>query len=260
MADGVTIEGRDVGEGRDVPFPPHHPWDRTFFLVLVGLIWLVMFAGFGFDATNHIAKHGFDYPPIVHVHAAVFVGWLVLVTVQLFLIRKGDYRTHMRLGWLALVLVPLMLVLGPATALYVDRVNYARLDPTTPSFMSTQFTNVIGSSVLILGGVLMRRHAAAHKRLMLMGTVALTEPGFGRLIEDPLYHLLRDGIWPYMVETYVGTWALIILFAGYDLITRKRLHPAFVAAVVWCLANESLAAWLYYQPGWAVFTRHLLGH
>ena len=258
MADGAAIARQD--EGGAEPFAPHHRWDRNFFLVLVGLIWLVMFAGFGFDATDHIAKHGLDYAPIVHIHAAVFVGWLVLLTVQLFLIRKGDYRTHMRLGWLALVLVPLMLVLGPATAISVDAAKYATLDPTTPSFMSTQFTNVIGSSVLILCGVLMRRHAAGHKRLMLMGTVALTEPGFGRLIEDPLYKVLHDGFWPYMFETYVGSWGLMLLLAGYDLVTRKRLHRAFVAAVLWCLANESLAAWLYYQPGWAVFTRHLLGH
>lgn len=260
MTDGQAIDEQVLSGGRGEPFPPHHPWDRTFFLILVGLIWLVMFAGFGFDATQHIAKYGLDYAPIVHIHAAVFVGWLVLLTVQLFLVRKGNYRTHMRLGWLALALVPLMLILGPATAIYVDRLHYATLDPTTPPFMSTQFTNVIGASVLILCGLVLRKSAAVHKRLMLMGTVALTEPGFGRLIEDPLYHVFHDGFWPYMVETYIGTWGLMTLFAAYDLMTRKRLHPAFVAAVAWCLCNESVAAWLYYQPAWAVFTRHLLGH
>jgi len=258
MVDGAAVAAQAVR--RAEPFPPDHPWDRNFFMILVGLVWLVMLAGFGYDATVHIAKHGLDYAPIVHIHAAVFVGWLVLLTVQLFLIRKGDYRTHMRLGWLALALVPMMMTLGPAAAIHVDRVNYATLDPTTPSFMGTQFTNVIGSSALILCGVLMRKHPAAHKRLMLMGTIALTEPGFGRLIEDPLYRVFHDGFWPYLFETYVGSWGLMILFAAYDLTTRKRLHPVFVAAVAWCLCNEALASWLYYEPWWAAFTRHLLGH
>ena len=260
MTDGLAMGGQGVAGRKAEPFPPHHPWDRNFFLVFVGLIWLAMITGFGLDMARDAAKHPLNYPLIVHFHAAVFVGWLVLLTVQLVLIRRGDYRLHMRLGWLALAMVVLMMILGPATVLYVDRVDYATLDPSAPPFMSTQFTNVIGSCVLILCGVALRKHAAAHKRLMLMGTVALTEPGFSRFLFEPLYGLFHDGVWPYMVETYVGSWGLMILFGAYDMMTRKRLHPAFGVAVIWCLANESLSAWLYYQPWWGTFTRHLIGH
>lgn len=46
----------------------------------------------------------------------------------------------------------------------------------------------------------------------------------------------------------------------YDLATRGRLHPAYVAAFGWCVANEMAAAWLYYQPWWGNITRHLVGH
>ena len=40
---------------------------------------------------------------------------------------------------------------------------------------------VVGSIVLLTAGFLMRRNPAAHKRLMVMGTIALTEPGFSRI-------------------------------------------------------------------------------
>jgi hypothetical protein len=38
--------------------------------------------GFGSDGFNHLRKDGLDYPLIVHFHAVLFVGWLVLFTVS----------------------------------------------------------------------------------------------------------------------------------------------------------------------------------
>ncbi|MGZ3305805.1 MAG: hypothetical protein ACXU8U_08075, partial [Asticcacaulis sp.] len=72
--------------------------------------------------------------------------------------------------------------------------------------------------------------------------------------------IFGEGFWPYIVETYVGTIALVIVMGGYDLVTRRRLHPVYVAAALWIFANECLAAWLYYQPWWAALTTRLLGH
>ena len=38
------------------------------------------------------------YPPAIHIHAAAFVGWLALLTVQITFIRRGRYDLHRRLG------------------------------------------------------------------------------------------------------------------------------------------------------------------
>jgi len=258
--DGLAIDGRGVTGGGGVPFAPHHRWDRNFFLIFVGLIWLAMLTGFGLDMAQKAGRNALDYPLVVHLHALVFVGWLVLLTVQLFLIRRGEARLHRRLGVIALGLVPLMLILGPATVMTVDHQAFGQPHSLPPQFMSTQFTNVIGSSALILCGLAFRGDAAAHKRLMLMATVALTEPGFSRFLKVGLRSLLHEGFWPYIVETYIGSLVLMVLLGAYDFATRKRLHPAFVAAVAWCLCNEALSAWLFYQPWWIVFTRRLIGH
>jgi len=152
-----------------------------------------------------------------------------------------------------------MVILGPATAIVVDRQKY---DPTHLSFpfMATQFTNVLGSAVLLGAGLIFRKDAATHNRLMLMGTIALTEPGFSRFLRMPFHNLFDDGFWPYLSEIYPGTITLMLCVGAYDYMTRKQLRPGYLIALAWLLGNEFAASWLYGQLWWATVTTRLLGH
>jgi hypothetical protein len=59
-------------------------------------------------------------------------------------------------------------------------------------------------------------------------------------------------------------WPLIeILILGvgiYDLATRRRLHPAYVAGVLWVAANEVTGAVLHHSPVWKTVALKLIGH
>lgn len=119
---------------------------------------------------------------------------------------------------------------------------------------------MVGSVILLALGLVLRRNAAAHKRLMLMGTVAITEPGFSRIWLSTLSARWGEGYLPFYFETYIGTLALVIAIGAYDLATRRRLHPAFVGAVLWIVANQVTATWLFYQPFWMAAAKQMTGH
>jgi len=53
---------------------------------------------------KHIKTQAPAYPSIVHVHAAAFVGWLVLLTSQILLIRSARVDLHRKLGIAGVVL------------------------------------------------------------------------------------------------------------------------------------------------------------
>ena len=89
-----------------VAIAPRHPFDRRFFAANMAMIWAAIIVGFGIDIPRRLATKNFDYPLIVHVHAAVFVGWLALFTAQMLLVRAGNVALHKRLGRLAVALVP----------------------------------------------------------------------------------------------------------------------------------------------------------
>lgn len=241
------------------PFARHR-FDRRAILICVLVIWAAILTGFGWDMIRKAAAgKSLQYPLIVHAHAVTYGGWLVLLAAQVWLVRTRNVALHRRLGLAVLLLWPAMVILGPAVAISVNTAN-AAIEPGWLSFMSTQFTNVIGSTVLIAAGFLARGDAASHKRLMLMGAIAITEPGFSRVLAGPLSALLGEGYGQYYIATYIGTLLLMLAMGAYDWMTRGRVHPAWLIAFLWVLANQFIATWLYYQPFWLGWMRALTGH
>ncbi len=230
-------------------FPPNHRWDRNFYVFMAALAWLGILRGFGAEVVTHLAQHKPAFAPIVHLHAVVFVGWLVMFTVQIFLVRTKRLSVHKQLGLALIWLAGLMTILGPATALTVQ--HRAMADPhADPGFLSVQFTDILAFVGLTTAAVLLRKVPAAHKRLILLGTLYITDAGFARWLADPWIHLLGFGFWPFWIALYFGSNLLVVLAGIYDLVTRRRLHPAYLVGVAWIFANQMLAMSLYFSPAW----------
>ena len=65
------------------------------------------------------------------------------------------------------------------------------------------------------------------------------------------------GICHFLVEFLGGT--AVLGLGVYDLITRRRLHPACVAAASLGVASEILSAWLYVDPAGAARSLRIIG-
>jgi uncharacterized membrane protein YozB (DUF420 family) len=256
------MSASSVAGERPVPaggFLDDHPWDRNFFLAWALLIWAGVLGGFVPEVLQHYATHAPAYPPIINIHGATFGGWLVLLTAQVLLIRSGRVQLHQRLGVAGAVLGAAMLVIGPATAVTMDRLEFGTANDNTP-FLFVQMTDMASFAVLAGAGLLLRAHPSAHKRLMLLATLYISDAGFSRLLGDGLAQALGQGYWPYFAGLYLGNDVLILGLGGYDLITRRRLHPAYVAAVGWIAAIQMLSVHMRWDPAWKVTATHLLGH
>jgi hypothetical protein len=240
-------------------FEPNHPWDRNFFLAWVLLIWAGVLRGFVPEVIQHVVEHRRPFPPIIHVHGVLFVGWLVLLTAQVLLIRKGHWRTHQRLGVLGAILASGMIVIGPMTAVVMDRLEFGTPDDNTP-FLFVQMTDMAAFAVLAASGLALRARAAAHKRLMLLATVYISDAGFSRFLQGPIADRLGNSYWAYFVGLYLATDLLVLGIGAYDLVTRRRLHPAYVAAVIGILIIQMVSVHFRLDPAWKVTATHLLGH
>lgn len=240
-------------------FAPHHRRDRAMIAAIVFAIWMAMLVGFGLDVVARAHEGRLSFPLIIHLHALAYTSWLLLLAIQVWLVRTRRVAVHRKLGMAALALIPLMLVLGPAAV-----ISQVATNPYMPdrwiAWMSVQFTNAFGSAVLLAIGFLKRRDPAAHKRLMIMGTIAVTEPGFGRIWLMPIWTRLGEGYVPFYFSAFIGTLLLVLAVGAYDLATRRSLHPAYVGAALWIFANEALADWLFYQPFWLAWMKAMTGH
>jgi len=242
------------------PFAPNHPADRDFFLALVGLIWVGIIGGFGLDMIDHVRHSNRAYPLIVHLHALLFVGWLMLLTTQVLLIRNRRTDLHRRLGMAMAWLIPVMVVMGLAAAWTVQHQVALLEGPHNTQFLSINLTDMLGFASLAGAGVALRRDSPAHKRLMLLATLYLSTAGFARLWLLTIGPgLATTGFWGFLIVFNIGGDLLIAALGVYDLVTRKRLHPAYVMGAGWILANEAAAAWLFFSPSWKLISLRLLG-
>jgi hypothetical protein len=241
------------------PFRPFHKWDRNFFALLVALIWLGIVMGFGSDMIRHVRSGEAPYPLIVHFHAAAFVGWLVLLTVQVALVRAGRTDIHRKLGVVGAGLAAVMLVLGPATAIHMDALHFGT-PGSDPAFMAIQFTDILAFAGLVGAAILLRRNAAAHKRLILLATLYISDAGFSRWLGNDVGAALGSSPAAFFAVLYLGNDLLVLALGGYDLVTRGRLHNTYVAGIVWVFANQTLAVFLHTLPQWQALSLRLIGH
>jgi hypothetical protein len=245
----MTASSLGQSSRRLAPFAPNHPWDRNFYLLYVGLAWLGILSGFVPEIVSHVQTHAKPFPLIVHFHAVAFMGWLALFSVQVLLIRTKRWELHRKLGFAMLGLAAVMMVLGPATALIADHGKIGTPDDD-PGFLAIQFTDILAFVGLLSAATIFRDTAPVHKRLILMATIYITDAGYARWLGGPAHHLLGNTAFSSWASAYSGTMLLFLGIGLYDLVTRRRLHPAYLAGLVWVLAVEVTALSLYVTPAW----------
>jgi hypothetical protein len=231
------------------PFAIRHPWDRNFFALYVVLIWAPILAGFVPEIVRHYAEGAPPQPWMVRLHGAAFVGWLLLLTTQVLLIRNRKFRLHRRIGVAGAALAVLMVLLGLAAS-FVTQNRDLGTPKADPGFLSVQLIDMIEFGGLVASAIIARNQPAAHKRLILLATLSLVDAGFARFMSAPLLALLGDGAWQFWVALFSGNAVLIFGIGVYDLLTRRRLHPAYVFGALWIFTGQFAASWLYYNPAW----------
>src|SRR5262245_12244286 len=106
------MEATASATAQPAPFPAH-PADHRFFNTMSILSALVIVTGFASKYFPHFSM----VPAIIHVHAAVFAGWLAITIVQTTLVRIGNTRLHRTLGTLFVLYAVAMCGVGIETAL-----------------------------------------------------------------------------------------------------------------------------------------------
>jgi uncharacterized membrane protein len=248
-----------IRPGNEKPFRPNHPQDRNAFLAMVAAIWAAILGGFGWDIIDHLNKHKATWPLVIHIHAVVFLSWLALLTTQVLLVRSRRVDLHRRLGMLGAGLIPVMIVLALSAAWVMDR-HYLGTKDADPSFLSIQLVDVIVFAPLAVAALLLRGDASAHKRLILLATFQIIDAGFARLMGFLFPSLSNTEFWQNYLCVYAGTDILVLVLGAYDLVTRRRLHPAYLAGAAWLLLVELTGNWLYVTPAWKPIALRLLGH
>jgi len=189
--------------------------DDIFFLSMALLILVIVVTGFAqsyFLAGMVRAKLP---SAVVHVHGALFVSWIFLLTIQASLVTLRNIKLHMTLGILGFVLPPLMVIAGTLTLF--GSIQRGQIDVPPEILLIGDLENLLIFIVLVSWGMLARRQSAFHKRLMILGTMALMGPAIDR--------------WGFGINTTIGViLALPLLVLVYDVFSLRRVHRTTIVA------------------------------
>jgi hypothetical protein len=206
----------------------------------------IVFVGFWPSYFGQLV-HGLpERPWVIHLHGAVFIGWMALLLAQVVLAARGRVRAHQKVGTVGIVYGCIVLVMGliVSVAAPVLHVRAGEWDINqAAAFLPTPLGDMVVFGSFFGAAVAYRRKPEVHKRLMLLATVALLFAAAGRM----------RTIIP--VPAALAVWLSPLLIAiAYDAISRRRVH-----AVYWIgLAILTVAPFRLALPMWGGWMR--IGH
>ena len=219
--------------------------DSCFFVgmaLAIVLINVVMFT-IAFLRTN-IAEE--LHSTWVRAHALAFAAWVLLFLMQSILVASRRQDMHRELGIAGVYLAALMIILTIMSGIGTYALGAPR--PAIDTFMLSVVVHVdmVTFTVLVTAGLLFRRlDLDIHKRLMLLATIAVgwRSPVFGRFSG-------LDAMLGAKLPHYVDQVALVVVAILYDMISRKRVNPAYIwgGLVILVLPSAADFAFRYFVP------------
>lgn len=223
---------------------PGRRYDRFFFGFMAVLLLAIALVGFG---RSYYLAGVFRAPlpaPILHVHGALNTAWMVLLVVQAFLISAKRVQWHRTLGIAGFLLAVAMTGVGFVVS--ADQLHRYAHDPhfDVLSFETIPFFEQVCFAVLAGASFVLRRKAAAHKRLILLATIVMMSAAISRFPG-----ITHDNGWLVLV----GIFGLIGAMVLYDLWALHRPHPATVFGGLLIGAYLMFAPLLGETAGWHHF-------
>jgi hypothetical protein len=245
----MAIAAAAEGDSKALSGMPAQPgakrdFDHLFFSGMALVILGVVFRGF---ARQYYLAGVFHAPlpdVVIHIHAAVFSCWILLLIAQTSLVAAGRVDLHRVLGIGGFVLACAMVVLGILAAtdgLARGHSPLAGLDPRT--FYALPMLNMVLFATLILFAFRTRSRPAVHKRLILIATIGLTNAAFDRW--PMLHHNLNAGV--------LLSDALLLMLVVYDLWSTHTIQRSTLWGGTFLILMHHLALPIGGTAAWYAF-------
>jgi hypothetical protein len=210
---------------------------RSDDLFFAGMAFLILATVFVCFARSYFLAGVFRAPLpslIIHIHGALFSSWILLLIAQVSLVSAGRVDIHRRLGLAGFALACLMVIMGVLAATNSLVRGFSPpgsgMDPKT--FYAIPLSDMLIFSALIFFAYRARNNPSAHKRLILIATIALMDAPTGR----PPFSAITGH--PYLDGAFVVLFLLLLV--GYDLWSTRKVQPATIWAGLFVIVVEQV--------------------
>src|SRR5262245_4023734 len=205
---------------------PVGAYDRVFYSSVAIAMALAVFVGFAptfflkmFGAGPMVTISGSPFTPLVYAHAALFTSWVLLFIVLTALVASHRVAVHRRMGIAGGVLAAMMVIVGTSLAISGAARGMAPPGIQPLAFLAVPLFDMLFFSSLVGAALWFRANKETHKRLMLLAYISIIAAAVARW----------PGVMPLgPLAFYGGAFIFLLAAVVYDLITRRRVHPAYI--------------------------------
>lgn len=191
--------------------------------------------------------------PLIHLHATVFVGWLLLVIAQATLAARGHRALHIKVGRFGFVYGAFVVLIGLATAFdqFAMRIAAGEVQQAQDRLF-VPLTDMVVFAPILAAAWLYRHQPQVHKRLIVVATTILLIAAVHRMTfvlgERPIppYRILL--VW--LSPIYVGM--------IYDWVKLRTIHPVYLIGIAAIVYLKFFRMPLFESAVWKNFSRWLV--
>ena len=222
-------------------------WDHVFFSTMS--VAMVTVVGIGFSRTYPARIAAGAVSPLVHLHAALFAGWMLLFLAQALLVAQGKARWHRRVGVGVAFVAVVILLSGTVTAIVAVRHGFPPGGPIAPVvfLLAVPLRDMVVFAALTGAAIVRTRDVQTHKRLMLMATLGgLVPAGAGRFST------------PFGLVYWSVMLGLLAAGPVYDWVSHQRVYGAYIWGIAVTLVSWPVFSALAQTSGWQSFAQALI--
>lgn len=215
---------------------------RGFYVGLAMLMATIAVAGFWPSYWSPLLSGTLDLHWLLHLHGIVFTVWMAVFVTQAALVYRGRTDLHMTLGrtlgagWALLLVTAGLAVSFGHAAPGVGR-DFGSLAQFL-EHLPIPLLDLVAFILLFGAGLVLTDRPEAHKRLMILATVALLAAPTARLML-----VVAEPTPAFYGALAIAPLAPAFVAVGHDRWRHGRVHPAYWGGMVVLVANASKYFW-----------------
>jgi hypothetical protein len=185
----------------------------------------MILVGFWPSYYGPLVRGATEAPWILHVHGAIYIGWMMLFVAQAVLAARGQLREHRAVGNYGIALGSAVFVMGLIVSFVAPVMTFnagTRTLDEAAGFLLIPLGDMVLFGGCFFPAVALRNRPDVHKRLMVLATVAIAFAAIFRMQAIGLPLSAGLTLW----------FALPILGIVYDLRKQGRVHPVYWLGLV----------------------------
>lgn len=233
----------------------------SFFFWMTLAMCLFVFGGFGMHSFLPSLQGDFPpAPPVVHLHAVLFVTWMLLLVAQSALVCAGNVKLHRSLGMWGVAHGAVVITMGLMMQLIASGAGYFAGRPPGTDGLYLGLLAFAGFTIMFPIAIRNRNRPQVHKRMVLFAMLPVIPPGVNRFwsnalgLNDPiptfwLYLTLWSMAAAILVQEKRGTGkiAATSVFAAGWIFVEGALHEAVVGSAWFNQVGGAILSLVHYR-------------